>query len=93
MQLLVCAKVPVVTILAIDSGALPSLVSAIDFGGLEVPTLCAPKSSLDAEKAIVGVLDHTEVVCGDTFSVLLALNCIRSKLASALKSPAVNTRG
>ena len=93
VQLLVSAKLPVVATLAIESGALPMLVSTIDFGELEVPTLCKPKSSLDVEKATVGVLDHTEAVCGDTLSVLLVLNCIRSKLPSALKSPAVNPRG
>jgi hypothetical protein len=92
-QLSVSVKFPLVVLLAIVSGLLPWLVKAMDIGGLEVPMSCVPKSSPGAEKTIVGVLNQVEAVCGDTLSVLLALNCIRSRLPSPLKSPAVNPRG
>ena len=61
-QLSVSVKFPLVAILAIVSGALPWLVRAMDIGGLEVPTVCVPKSSLDAVRTSVGVLNHVEAV-------------------------------
>ena len=92
-QLLVFAKGPVIVMLLIESGALPELVNKIDLE-LPDPTACGAKSSLDAEKLTAGALYHTEAITGTLWKVLDALlNCIRSKLPSLLKSPAMNLRG
>lgn len=55
LQLLVCAKSPVVAMLATLSVAFPVFDRVTDFAGLVVPTDCAPKFRLFTESEATGV--------------------------------------
>jgi hypothetical protein len=80
VQLSVSVKLPVAEILAIVSGAFPTLVSIMGARALGVPESWEKKFSIDAEKAMVGVLGHTLTVCSETCWIMLVLNCVRSTL-------------
>jgi hypothetical protein len=88
VQVLVCAKLPLAATLETDNGAFPLFTNVMDDTALDVLKLCVAKSSLGAEKLMVGTLRHSDKVCAVTaIGFPTAPSCTTSVLPSPLRSP------